>query len=323
MLRSIRDSAHFNLIGANCLFQEQIWDRHKTPENLPSGSGKTIVITGGNRGIGYHAVQTFLGLEYHVIIGCRNPDRVRQDLEVVVKSLNINGTFECLKLDLLDLNLVKEFAENVLKPERAIHVLINNAGIMLGPRVETPEGFESQFMTNYLSHFLLTSLLLPAIKRSGTPELKSRIVNVTSQAHHLGSRMNFDDLQLRNSYTPEAAYANSKMAQILFTKYLQSTVLGDCNVTVNCVHPGVILTGLYTNVPWVRMANFLASAVMKTPEQGSDAIVHAAISPDIEGKSGVYLQNSQISSCDSFASSETNQGRLWDETMKLLNKTEF
>jgi NADP-dependent 3-hydroxy acid dehydrogenase YdfG len=201
---------YLNLIGAWYVLKEQVFDRHRRLPNLDSERGKTIVITGGSRGIGYEAVKTFLRLGCTVIVGCRN---VEQAKELLASEPN-KALARVLPLDLMSLSSVREFATDVLATTPAINVLVNNAGIMFGARRETAEGFESQLATNYLGHWLLGHLLMPALERGAGSDVPARIVNVTSCAHYLGSWLDWDDLHGKKVYSPEQAYGNSKAAQV-------------------------------------------------------------------------------------------------------------
>ena len=180
-----------------------------------------MVITGGNRGIGYEAVKKLLGLGFHIILGkffwllftqnemtslpnwiyftgVRRPnefyDKINKE-EIVALNEATVGTFEALELDLTSLDSVKSFANKILAMGIGIDVLMNNAGIMFGPRRETKDGIEMQLATNYFGHFLLTSMLMPKLKQAGRPDACSRIINVSSAAHHGGCWINWDDIQ--------------------------------------------------------------------------------------------------------------------------------
>ncbi|QQP53763.1 Retinol dehydrogenase 12like, partial [Caligus rogercresseyi] len=159
---------------------------------------------------------------------------------------SMSGKYLVLPLDLQSLESVRSFAAKILEDFSEIAILINNAGIMLTPYEETKDGFESQFQTNYLSHFLLTSLLLDKIQ--------NRIVNVSSCGHKLGYYCtDWNDLQKKEFYTPEGAYGTSKAAVILFTRYLQIKINESPQykgkISVFSLHPGMIYTDLYVNAP--------------------------------------------------------------------------
>jgi len=310
---------HLNLVGAWKSCQEQIWDRHKSlPKNLPRKDGQTLVITGGGRGIGYEAVKKFLSMGYHVILGVRNPDEVLKKFA--------EGSIEAFELDLSSLDSVRNFAQKISAKNVPINVLINNAGIMFGPRRESKDGFELQLATNHLGHFLLTHLLLPKLREAGTPELSSRIVNVSSCGHQVGWWIDWNDFHSRQFYSPQGAYGISKAAQIMSTIHLNKELeaMENCHVTVNSLHPGVVRTELYQNSRYVTLINTLCCGFfMKTPEQGGDTLVHAATDPEIEGKGGLYFENSQVYTPKYFTRVLKNQGKLWNYSCEACNIEDF
>lgn len=330
MLKSILvqlwSKLYLNLIGAWYVLKEQVWDRHRRLPNLESERGKTIVITGGNRGIGIEAVKTFLRLDCTVVIGCRDVEHARAQLEAVPNK----ALARVLPLDLMNFASVRTFAAEVLATTPTINVLVNNAGIMFGSRRETAEGYESQLMTNYLGHWLLGHLLLPGLRRAGSavgPDAApARLVNVSSCAHFMGSWLDWDDIHAKKIYSAEQAYGNSKAAQVMFSKYLDAHLQSrNIPVRVVSVHPGVVHTDLYTHVGWVQVFGLLARLMMKTPEQGGDTVVYAAMAPELSSQryGGVYLENSHPARNSSFTSSPENQARLWQLTASMLDVHEY
>ena len=192
ILKRILIYLHLQLIGLWYAIKETFIDWHRNlPGDLPSQDGKTLVITGGNRGIGYEAVKVLLSLGFHVILGVRKPSELSEKLE----KLKTTGTYEVLELDLTSFASVKDFANNILAKDIPVHVLLNNAGIMFGPRRETQEGHEMQMQTNHLSHFLLTSMLLPKLKEAGHAHNYARVVNVSSAAHLGSTWVDWTDFQ--------------------------------------------------------------------------------------------------------------------------------
>ncbi len=304
-----------NAIGAWKMGQEQVWDRHKAlnEAELPKGDGKIIVITGGNRGIGFEAVKVFLKLGYRVIIGCRRPQDCLKSLE------GHEGAFEAIALDLTSFESVRKFAKELLDREdvKQIDVLANNAGIMMTPLNRTKEGHESQFGVNHLAHFLLTSLLMPLLRATPNP----RVVNVSSAAHFGGRFTDFDDLGWkRNSYNREGAYANSKVAQVLFTRRFHRVHGAETGVNMIAIHPGVVNTGLYEHV---GLLTTIFGFAMKTPRQGAETLIHAAIGADIEGQGGIYLENSHVATPLALTADENVQDKLWKESMQFVGLEKF
>lgn len=304
-----------NLVGAWYLIREQVWDRHQQLPPLVDQGGKLVVMTGGGRGIGEKAVRKLVALKCKVIVGVRNPEAVQKVFE------DCGDVVKALPLDLLSMESVRGFAKQVLQLGKPVDVLINNAGIMFGPRKETQEGFESQLCTNYLGHFLLTHLLLPVLLTAGENGKPSRVVNVSSCAHLLGSWMDVSDLQLRRSYVPEQAYGNSKAAQIMFGEHLAREVDSrGGNVKIISLHPGVIYTDLYSNVPGIKFVSAIARLIMKTPEQGGDTLVAAALNPALEEAKGApYLINSRPAVSSALTRNQGAQAALWEASCRLLD----
>jgi len=320
-LKTIFFKLYLNWIGAVYLVKENVI-RPRRLADYPSQAGRTVVITGGGRGIGEEAVKKFLRLGMRVIIGCRSPDRVQAKFEQEISEGKLPGTAECLHLDLTSLASVRTFAEAVIALNTPIHVLANNAGIMFGPRKVTEDGYESQLATNYLGHFLLTSLLLPHLANTGD----ARVVNVSSCASYMGSWLDWSDwTSLARYYSPEQAYGNSKAAQILSTRQL-TDMLEKKNSNVRCysIHPGIVYTGLYVNVWWMKPFSLVARLVMKTPEQGGDTLVHAVVDPELPVQGGgLHLENHRPSRVSSFCQDKVNQEKLWSNTCALLHIQTF
>ena len=199
--------------------------------------GKTVIITGANTGIGLETAVDLAKRGARVVLACRSVEKGRAAVEAV-KSRSKNENVVFVKLDLASLKSVRDFSDRILQDEARIDILINNAGVMVPPYTKTEDGFELQIGVNHLAHFLLTNLLLERIKEAPSP----RIVNVSSEAHKYG-KINFDDLQSEQSYTPMRAYAQSKLANIIFTQSLAKRMKGT-NVTAYSLHPGAVTTEL-------------------------------------------------------------------------------
>ncbi|WP_235343490.1 oxidoreductase [Brevibacterium sp. UCMA 11754] len=196
---------------------------------IPSMTGRTVVITGANSGLGKAAALVLAGVDARVVLAVRSLEKGRAAAEAM------GGDVEVRELDLADLGSVRSFAETFTDP---IDILINNAGIMIPPLRRTAEGFESQFGTNHLGHFALTNLLLP--------QIRDRVVTLSSLAHKSGA-IDFDDLNWeRRPYKPMVAYGQSKLANLLFTSELQRR-LTECSSPVIAIaaHPGLAATNLF------------------------------------------------------------------------------
>ncbi|PNI11477.1 hypothetical protein CK820_G0055322, partial [Pan troglodytes] len=178
---------------------------------------------------------------------------------------------EFLYCDLASMTSIRQFVQKFKMKKILLHVLINNAGVMMVPQRKTRDGFEEHFGLNYLGHFLLTNLLVDTLKESGSPGHSARVVTVSSATHYV-AELNMDDLQSSACYSPHAAYAQSKLALVLFTYHLQRLLAAEgSHVTANVVDPGVVNTDLYKHVFWAtRLAKkLLGWLLFKTPDEGA------------------------------------------------------
>jgi len=243
-------------------------------------AGKTFLITGANTGIGKITARELLRQGAHVVLACRS----REKTEPVVAELRREAghdRIEHVALDLGDLASVRACAAALLARELPIHGLINNAGLA-GQRGLTQDGFEVQFGTNHLGHYLFTRLLLERITASGP----ARIVNVSSASHYNAPRIDWDALrQKTRTVTAMREYAVSKLANVLFTKALARR-LDASRVTAYALHPGVVATDVWRRVP--APVRWLMKQFMITPEEGARASLVCATAPELAGQTGRY-----------------------------------
>lgn len=236
-------------------------------------TGRTVVITGGNSGLGRAAALVLAGMDAHVVLAVRNVDKGRAAAQTM------DGHVDVRRLDLADLGSVRSFAEAFTNP---ISILINNAGIMIPPLRRTAEGFESQFGTNHLGHFALTNLLLP--------QIRDRVVTISSIAHRSAS-IDFDDLNWEHkTYQPMAAYGQSKLANLLFTSELQRRLSASSSpVIATAAHPGLATTNLFAapgNGLRGAISNAFITLVAQSEQHGALPTLAAAVA-DIPGNSYV------------------------------------
>ncbi|XP_042722724.1 dehydrogenase/reductase SDR family member on chromosome X, partial [Lagopus leucura] len=286
---------------------------------FPTQNGKVAIVTGGAKGIGYHTVKHLARLGMHVIIA-GNSEREGQEAVRKIKEETLTGKVEFLYCDLASMKSIRQFVQQFRAKNCPLHVLVNNAGVMLVPERQTEDGFEEHFGLNYLGHFLLTNLLLDTLKQSGTHSHSARIVTVSSATHYVGE-LHLDDLQSRCSYSPHGAYAQSKLALVLFTYRLQHLLTANgSHVTANVVDPGVVNTELYKHVFWVvKVVKWMTAWLFfKTPEEGASTTIYAAVSPEMEGVGGCYLYNEERTKSADVAYDEELQRRLWTESCKMV-----
>ncbi|MGW2961442.1 oxidoreductase [Streptomyces sp. NPDC001220] len=242
--------------------------------DLPDLSGRTAVVTGANSGIGFTAADALARAGAHVVFAVRDPERGR------AAAARVNGSTEVRRLDLADLASVREFAAGW---DRPLDLLINNAGVMMLPEQSTKDGFEMQFGTNHLGHFALTNLLLP--------HLTDRVVTLSSGLHRGGDGViHFADVNLRGTYNPTRAYAQSKLANLLFTLELQRRLTeAGSPVRALAAHPGYAATNLqsHTASPLARLGMRLGNLLVAQDDRSGALPTLYAATQDLPGASYV------------------------------------
>jgi NAD(P)-dependent dehydrogenase (short-subunit alcohol dehydrogenase family) len=268
-----------------------------------SMKGKTVLVTGATDGLG-KLVATMLADEgASVLVHGRDRQKGEATLAEITFATG-SASLEFYRADLSSLDEVRELAREVQARHGRLDVLINNAGVGLfggGERQTSRDGLELHFQVNYLAPFLLTRLLLPTLKASAP----SRIVNVSSIGQ---APLDFDDVQLERSYSGVQGYCQSKLAQIMFTIDLAEELKGS-GVTVTSLHPGTFMN-----------TNMVSGAGMKpqTPvEDGAEAVVRLAASPDVEGVSGVFFNQQAPGRANEQAYDAGARRRLWDLSERL------
>ncbi|KAK3092840.1 hypothetical protein FSP39_007804, partial [Pinctada imbricata] len=275
--------------------------------------GKTVIITGANTGVGKETARDMAGRGARVIIACRDVKKGNSAADDVKASTKNNDVI-VKKLDLASLKSVREFAKDVLKSESKINILINNAGIMMCPYMKTEDGFEMQFGTNHLGHFLLTNLLLDRIKESAP----ARIVNVSSMAH-MYSSIDFENLNAEKGYNPYTAYQKSKLSNVLFSRELSRRLEGT-GVTTYSLHPGAVQTELQRHFSsWIHFILHPAVRLMfKSPMQGAQTSIYCAVSEDLNNVSGKYFSDCAIKGESKQAKDDGTAKKLWEVSEKLV-----
>lgn len=240
----------------------------------------TFIVTGANTGIGKITAKELAKQGHHVILACRSKDKTEAVLAEIRREMP-NANVEFVPLDLGDLASVRACAQALLDRETPIHGLINNAGLA-GARGKTKDGFEIQFGTNHLGHYLFTRLLLDRIIASGP----ARIVNVSSKSHYSAKGIDWDAVQKpTRTVTALHEYEVSKLANVLFSKELARR-LANTQVTTYAVHPGVVATDVWRKVP--GPVRWLMKKFMITPEEGAQSSLRCATDPALATETGKY-----------------------------------
>ncbi len=291
-----------------------------TTADMPDLSGKKMIVTGANSGVGYEAARAFAEKGAHVVFACRS----REKAEAAVAHLREQApavSVEIMLLDLADLGSVTAFAQQYNARHGRLDILVNNAGVMAIPYRRTADGFEMQYGTNHLGHFALTGQLLALLLATAG----ARVVTVSSNLHRTG-QINFDDLQSKESYNKRAAYNQSKLANLLFAYELQRRLAGAGHEVISVgAHPGYSATNLQYAGPSLEQSSLqhglisVANALFaQSSEMGALPTLYAATAPDVNGcdyigpGGFIHMRGYPVKELSSKASyEETAARRLW------------
>jgi NAD(P)-dependent dehydrogenase (short-subunit alcohol dehydrogenase family) len=263
----------------------------------------TILVTGATDGLGRRVARELGARGSTVLVHGRSPERLEATLEELRGQTSSQKVGSYLA-DLSSLAAVRDLADRILSEYDRLDVLVNNAGIIVQERKESEDGYELTFAVNYLSHFLLTSLLLPLLKGSAP----ARVVNVASAGQ---SPIDFDDPMLERGYEAMRAYSQSKLAQVTFTFELAER-LSDTRVGVNALHPASLMD--------TKMVHSTFGYTMSTVEEGSEAVVRLAVSPELEGVTGRYFDGTREARADGQAYDKEARQTLWELSEELCGR---
>ncbi len=274
--------------------------------------GRVCIVTGANKGIGLAATHGLARMGATVVLACRNPDAgeaARREIEQATGNRNLSVA----TLDLASLASVRRFAAEFTSAHDRLHVLVNNAGIYTSKRTVTEDGFERTWEVDYLSHFLLTNLLMDPL-RAGAP---SRVINVSSDGHRMG-QLDFEDLNRERRWSGIRAYGQAKLAQILFTKEFARRFQGT-GVSAFAVHPGAVRTDWSRGGRGMRVGARIAWPFMRTPDEGADTIVWLASLGETDGWSGQYFTTRHVEEPKAIAQDPDLARRLWEVSEELTS----
>ncbi len=279
-------------------------------------SGKVYVVTGANSGIGFFAARRFAELGATVVLVCRNEQKGSLAMQDIIEQSGNSNVSLCLA-DFSSLASVSKLADKLLQDFPKIDVLCNNAGGANATRIETVEGFETTFVSNHLSGFLLTKKLMPAILEAAKTDL-ARVV-FTSSDGHLNSALDLDDLSLQKNYGTLKAYGRSKLMNLLIAREMQTRLAGT-NVVTSSFHPGVVRTSIWSKGGAVaRILGMVMYPFMVNIEPGSDTFIWLASSLEqgsIHADGNYFFKRKRAKIAD-FATDEA-ASRLWQKSEELI-----
>jgi NAD(P)-dependent dehydrogenase (short-subunit alcohol dehydrogenase family) len=271
----------------------------------PTMKSRTVLVTGATSGIGLETARQLARMGAHVVLGVRDPAR---GAEVARRIAATGGTAEVLEIDLASFDSVRAAAAAFTASHAGLDVLVNNAGIALPRREVSRDGHELVWQTNFLSHVLLTRLLLPVLRKGSKP----RVVNVSSEGHRSG-RMDWNDLEPEVGFGGFRAYGNSKLGQILFTRELARREPG---ITVNALHPGAISTNIWRMQSRPVRSTFgvlvrMFGSLLPPPAKGAAPVSRLASDPALEGVTGRYFKRFRDAQPSAAALDDAAAARLW------------
>ena len=273
---------------------------------------KTIVMTGGTSGIGLAGAVDLARQGHRIVLVARDPARADSALRQIRRA-GPEVEHALHLADLSHLGEMKRVGAAIAGAEPRIDVLVNNAGALFDRRQEVEGGFERTFALDHLSYFMLTDALLPALKAAG----RARVVSTSSDGHRFAT-LDFDDLQGRRGYSGWKAYCRAKLANVLFTRELARR-LGGTGVIANCFHPGFVASrfGEETTGPLRSLLGLGKSLFAVTPEKGAETLVHLAVSPEVEGRSGGYYSKRKLVTPSRAGQDDAAARRLWDLSAEM------
>jgi len=273
---------------------------------------KTCLVTGATSGIGYETALGLAKLGATVIITARDSARGIATLERI-KAETTNPEVHLFLVDFASLQSVRDFTDSFLSKYDRLHVLINNAGAALKHRTLTVDGFECVFQVNQLAPFLLTNLLLPTLMASAP----ARIVTVASDAHRTG-HIDFENLMSEKRYGPWYTYANSKLANVMFSMSLAEK-LQATTVTSNALHPGAVKTNIGKESLFsIRLIYHLFGPIMLTPKEGAKTSIYLATSPEVNGLTGGYYAKCKPAKLNPEVLDRDLRSALWDRCAEMV-----
>jgi len=273
-------------------------------------SGKVAIITGATSGIGAEAALSLAKSGFHLVLPVRNLSK-GECIKNTIYQVAHHARVDLLECDLSSMVSIREFARTFSEKYPRLDVLVNNAGVWESSRKTSAEGIELTFAVNHLAPFLMTNLLLGKLKGSAP----ARIITVSSDAHKAG-RINFDDIEGTKRWNAMASYAQSKLANVLFTRQLAADLNGT-GVVANCMHPGFVATRLFDRFPAVLVKAL--SLFMINPQKGAETIVYLATAPEAQYFNGQYFYKRKVKGTSTASKSMADAEKLWNISAGYTN----
>lgn len=269
---------------------------------------KTIIVTGSNSGIGKEAARILANSGHRLLMLCRDSEKSRQVHQQIVSQSG--NEYVCLiPVDLSDPSSIRSAVVDIKREYPIIDVLVNNAGIYKVKRQETPGGVEMTLAVNFLAPFMLSQMLLDNLQASGN----GRVINVVSELYKGGS-IDFDNLMLKNNYKAGEAYANAKLANVIYTAELANRVK-ETGLLVNAMHPGVLATDSFRDYP--APLTKIINLFLEKPHKGGERIAHLVLSDEVQALSGKYFYKTEVREIEIPDQASETPERLWQLAEEL------
>lgn len=270
-------------------------------------NSKSCIITGSTSGIGRQTAMELAIKGLRLALPVRDINKGNQlKTEIIEKTGNEN--IEIMECDLASFQSIRDFAASFLEKKQELHILINNAGVWESELNKSQDEIEMTFAVNHLAPFLLTGLLIDLMRKSAP----ARIINISSEAHRFG-RIDFEDPEGNINWGSFSSYSQSKLANILFTRKL-ADLLSEDQITVNCLHPGIVATKLFRKLPFISA---VAPYVLTSPEKGARTIVYLASSTIPSNITGQYFSGKKLRRTSRKANNMVLADKLWDLSLKM------
>jgi NAD(P)-dependent dehydrogenase (short-subunit alcohol dehydrogenase family) len=287
--------------------------------NMAELKRRVAVVTGASSGIGKETAKALAALGFRVIAIGRDPQRCKAAEEEILAASS-GGEVSMIQADLALMADAARAARDIAARTDRIDVLVNNAGGMAKRKVMTVEGYEENFAGNHLGPFLLTTRLLPLLRRAAAaaPAGSVRIINTSSDASEMIRGLPWDDLQMRENYSPGAAYCHAKLANVLFARGLAKRLAGD-GIIAHSMHPGTVDSNFITHAE-ERTQAYIRTLKAQTSAQGADTLIWLATAQEPGKTSGGYFYERKPRVPNPVVDDEAYVDRLWDESEKLVAK---